>query len=51
MGSYNDLIKKSMSFVLTFGLPISFSIFLLAPELINIFAGPGYEELLFVFRL
>ena len=33
-----------MSFVLTFGLPISFSIFLLAPELINIFAGPGYEE-------
>lgn len=44
IGSYNDLIKKSMSFVLAFGLPISFSIFLLAPELINIFAGPGYEK-------
>jgi len=41
--AYQALINKSISFVLTLGFPIAISIFLLAPELISLFAGPGYE--------
>lgn len=41
--SYKNLINKSVSFLMTFGFPISITIFLLAPELINIFAGQGYK--------
>lgn len=48
---YRQLIGKSISFVITFGLPVSVSMFLLAPELTNLFAGPGYEAAVICVRI
>lgn len=49
--AFNVLINKSVSFVSTFCFPVIMSGIILAPQIIKIIAGPGFENAITCFRI
>ncbi|MCK8493755.1 oligosaccharide flippase family protein [Spirosoma sp. RP8] len=48
---FKDLINKSMNFIITMSFPIIFCGIALAPQIINIIAGPGFERSIVCFKV